>query len=542
MTNYTWGSNTEIQLDKFLLVQTGTYRVQPLRPFRVVVNDNIIDRMHSATHGGKRLGISTVQGFASEVIQPQANVEGEVAIDQGWNSRRFRFMMRVYERHPFNLGAVTQRIFSGYTDHCDVSLGQNLAPDMRIYFNSELVINETIQPSENGPLRKVSVVSANQIISPVTFAGQTTGSAYHSRPVAHMIRPEDNFGLGQCNAVVDMLNQTGQFQGGVQNIIDTRTMVGEGGTYKYSMRRDTSPVRYLADNLTAWQHAVQESAMDSDGLNFQHTGGTSMLLGEAQAYAANLDIHANTFLASLKDHAGYMERGYITFADLCRLYPEAGRMFDVTHFSMDNGQSIRRVNFVEHSEHWMGADPVSIGASLLAQVVPSIMMDNYLRNIHFTAVNGMGHSQYVIDVQEQSVRSIIDGLPMQPYIQEFMRRIAVDILNSITRNNELPFQVGMMVDLMGDSVIDISLGNETLRRYIAPTFSDSLFTPMLTHDANVPKAISNDLIHLVTSVIPASGNHASISNLLQPQVVPTATANQPVQGTELNDYKHFGLL
>jgi hypothetical protein len=539
-----FGTNTEVGIRQFILVQTGTYQEQTLRPFETVITDNVIQRLESATHGGKNLGVAAIQGVAANVIRPQAQIEGNVNIANGWKSRRFRFLLKVLEKHPFMMGTTTQRIFSGYTDQCDASIN-HLDPEMRIYFNSETVVSEVVRDTPNGPVRHAVVTSANQIVAPVDYAMGANGMT--NRPTSHLIRPEDIFSIGQSQQVVDNLNRTGVFKGNVSHVIDSRTMVGQGGEYKYSMRRDTSPTRYLSDTLGAFQHAVRESAMslDSDSVS---TGGLNLegIYGEAQSYAANHDIQSNTFLAMLKDHAGYMEKGYITYRELCSLFPEAGRVGEVTHFSMDNGRSIRQVNHADQSFHWGGADQISIAASLLAQVIPAVMMDNFIRNISFGVTNGMGPGNYLLEIHDHSTRSVIDGVHMLPYLMEFERRLITDVLNTISMNNQIPFQISMASDLMGDSVIDIQLGGESVRRYVAPTFSDSLFSPVITRRDDLPGLISHDMLYLVNSIVNTGSNNVSVAQALANQpnynVQPAQPAViNPQQGNS-NDNAYFGLL
>lgn len=539
-----FNQNTEIGISQFILTQTGTYQEQTIRPFTVEVNADAMAQLERSTRGGQNISVASVQNVASELVRPQGDVEGVINIAQGWRSRRFRFMMKVIEKHPFNLGAVTQRIFFGYTDQCDVSLGQRLDPNMRIYFNAETIVSEIIRQTTNGPVRQAVISGANQIVSPIDYNGSNVNSGYYARPTAHLIRPEDVFSHGQATQVVNNLNRTGQFPGGVDMIINTTSMVGQGGAYKYSHRRDTSPARYLTDTLGAYQQAVRESTMNHEP-TFDGGGiGKDVLYGDAQTFAANQDIHSNSFLAILKDGAGYMERGYVTFADLCKLFPEAARIGETTLYAMDDGRSIRQVNFAESAYHWSGADPVSIAASLLAQVIPAIMMDNFLRHVSFAITNGMGPNNYMFEIHEKNTRSIIDGINMMPYLQEFQRRLITDVINTISRGNQIPFQISMASDLVGDSVIDIVLGNEAQRRYVAPTFTDSLFSPMLTRDATLPGRISNDLLYMVEQIVPGPTTNQYAGNMAaQPSFAPQPAAPATIsqQGTT-NDFDGFGLL
>lgn len=499
-------NNTTITVGDFILTQTGTYQEQSLRPFTTNIQADALQQLDRSTQHGQNLGVSAVEDVAGSVVRPSATPEGNVNIAHGWASRRFRFLMRVVEEHPFNAGQKVQRVLFGYTDHSDASIN-HLDPDMRIYFNSETVIADRVRNTPNGPVSEPMVLAANQIISPLDMFGPNAHfSAYHQSPSSYLIRPEDIFGMGQTRSVTDKLAESGMYGGGIDLVMDSRSTVGQGGAYKYSRRRDTSPSRYLSDTLTSYQHALKEAQMADDGVV-----GTDqeVLYGEAQAHASNQDIHTNMFFSRLKDHAEFMERGYVTLRDLERLFPEVTH---TTKYSLDDGRSIRRINQMQDSEHWNGSDNLTLAASTLAQVIPAIMMDNYIRTISFAATNGHGYSEYTIDFHEQGTTGVVAGLALIGPVQEFQRRLITDVLNTITMHNQIGFQISMSADLAGDSVIDIAMDGEPVRRYVAPTFSDSLFTPMITHDRERPQQISQDLLYLVEQTIPSGRSNTALVN------------------------------
>ncbi|AEH03490.1 hypothetical protein AVT69_gp064 [Pseudomonas phage PhiPA3] len=537
--------NGKLRITKMIAVQTGTYQEQHVRPFNINANKEAVQRLDIATRGGNNLGVQAVQEVASDIIVPQAMVEGVVGIKEGWRSRRFRFMMNVNETHPFIQGTVTQRIFFGYSDHCDAS-AQYLPDDMRVYFNSETIVVSAIQNTVNGPQRVVNIVGTNQIVSPVDMMGGSNGM--FARATSHLCRPEDMFNIQQTQTVAQRLQDSGMFDGVIARSIDHRTMVGEGGAFKYSTRRDTSPVRYLSNSLNAYQHSVKELAMAEHGDDMFGQPSQEVLFGEAASHCRNASIHSNTFLAMLKDHAGYMERGYVTWGELRAIFPELNQYGQggVTNFAMDNGRSIQKVSMAEDSAGWAGADYTSIGASLLAQAIPSIMMDTYLRRISFAVTNGMGPNNYAVEIHPTGTKSIIDDLDtatITKHIMEFERRLGTDILNNISRGNQIPFKISMASDLAGDSVIDISVGGEPVARFVAPTFSDSLFSPVITRNDQLPTNMSGDLTWLVQQVIPNQMQNQAINMVgYNHPVAPAATMSANTNQGVMNNVADLGLL
>jgi len=487
----------------FLGVQTGTYQAQYLRPFKSNASQNVVDQLRHATNDGLNLGVAAVQELASDVITPQAMVEGEVMIPESFNSRRFRIMARVFEEIPFIKGMTTQRVFFGYSDHCDASIqGGLIDPNMRIYFNSETIIHESIINTPHGPQTQAKIIGSNQIISPVNMVGGDNG--LFARPSSFLIRPEDNFSLMQTKAVAKNLQDTGLVDVQIDSSYDHRTMVGEGGSFKYSQRKDTSPVRYLSSSLNAYQHARAEynsNMHDTDDLLFNRgTDSTEVLFGEAAAHCRNSSIATNTFLSMLREYTGYMERGYVTWGELTSLFPELLNS-QCARFAMDDGNSIKKVSHAGQSQNWNGADYTSIAASLIAQAIPSIMMDTFFRQVSFAVTNGNGPNEYAFQLHGQQTASIIKGIDMKPYIMELERRVKVDVLNNISRGNQIPFTISLLSDLAGETIIDISVGADPVERFIAPTFCDSLFSPIITRNHELSGTIANDITWLVKNVI-----------------------------------------
>lgn len=505
MSSAAQGQKT-INIEFFLLQQTGTYQDQYLRPFDINVTKDNINQLIRATQEGNNLGIAAVQNVASDIIAPAAQVEGKVNISgENWGGRRFRFVMKVTERNPFMGGLVTQRLIFGSTNSCQTSHGGLIDPNTQVYFNSETVINETIQNSLHGVNRQAVIAGSNQIVSPVDL--HATPNPMFASPHAHLCRPEDMFALQQTVSTAKKIELSGLLDDGrIDKVIDQRTMVGEGGAFKYSHRRDTAPTRFVSDTLGAYSHAVREAALSDQDDNDYLSAGSAMeegqLLGEAYNRVVNQDIQKNGFLAILKDQAHYMERGFVTIADLRRLFPELNDTRVMRH-SLDNAMAKRQTNFAEHSNHMHGADPASISSSLLGQVIPSIMMDTFLRQVKITMTNGVGPYNYSIFVDPNGSRSMLDHVDMKPHVLELERRLATDALNSITRGNQIPFRIVMSADLSGDTVVDIALNGETqMTRFIIPTFADSLFSPVITRDEQRPMNMSNNLLYLVKEVIP----------------------------------------
>lgn len=486
------GGQADIYIAEFLLIQTGTYQEQYLRPFEVHAGAEHINALGQATNGGQMLDMTSIEKVASSIIHPQRATEGVSHIPNGWTSRRFSFIMRVVEVPRIANGTQIERIFYGYTDHSDASRN-HLDPDMRIYFNSEMTISTTNRPNPQGMMIPVSrVMSATQIISPMDMAGPNNFMGFNGNSI-YLVRPEDTFYHAHDVSVTSALTQHGAIPGEVGQIFDGRTISSNGNPFKMTRRQDNSASRYLKRTLDGFGDAFSETLMENDGSIDQDT-----LLIKAGNNVKNQELHMIDFFNIIKEDCGYLEQGFVRYQDLCHCFSDLDR---ISNFSLDDGRSIRNMSHTGQSATWNGGEDYNIAPAMLAQVVPSVMMENFIRQISFTVTPGHGVGEYIVDVDKNRLRMLSDNLPddvVMRSVSEFIRRLKVDALNYITQNNQIYCSIGMMTNLQGESVIDIEIGSEPLTRYVAPTFSDGLFTPMATRELDRRSKVCNDVNWLMS--------------------------------------------
>lgn len=479
-------SQPNVEIIDFILIQTGTYQDQYLRPFDVDVGPSQTARLAEATNGGQSLDISSIEQVASSIIAPKSKTEGVSHIPNGWNCRRFSFIMRVKEEAKFQTGSSIERVFYGYTDQSDASFN-NLDPQMRIYFNSELTIATDVRPGPQGvPLTSSRVLSASQIISPMDMAGPNNNGVFGDS--IYLVRPEDAFNYTHDVNTTQALTRNGAIDGSVDEMFDTRSMSSHGGYFKMNRRYDNSASRYLQRALAGYNHGLMESRDEHDG-----SAVGDVVLSSASSHVKNQEMYQINFFNILKEDCGYLEQSFVRYGDLCNVFPNLDR---IANFTMDDGRSIRRLSTADQSNSWNGGEYHNIAPAMLAQVVPSIMMENFIRQINFTVVSGNGYGEYFIDVNHQSVRMVSSNIPddrVLQCIEEFKRRLVVDILNYITHNNQIFCSIGMDTNLLAESVIDIALDTEPVVRYVAPTFGDGLFTPVATRDIEMRNNVCGHL-------------------------------------------------
>lgn len=492
--------NVNITPIKMLMAQTGTYTEQYYRPFETNITTGSINSIKELTESGASISPQAVAAVAGSVIAPSANTEGAVGIANGWQSRRFRFSLIIEESTRFQKTGI-KRILFGYTDHCEVANNFGspiLSPDMRVYFNSEIILVETPVQTPHGIIIEPRFLATNQILRGYSEGElhriQNGGTGY-----LQTVRPEDVFSHAQTRTVYEKLQQNNvipvESQGNYgpngfssQPIMDLRTAFSTGSPEKYNRRSELSPSVYLSSLLTGFYKTTLDE--ESDDLETQ--------MSNARGFTRNDPIGNNDFLALLRESAGYETRGFVTWSDLNRIFPQ---LDGVTEVSLDTGHSLRRMSTADDGNNWNGMANTDVAAALIAQTVPGIVESNAVRNIEITAHSGDTFGSYIVTVHPDKVRMLLNTVDAAPFVQRIMNRLEVEVLAPLSKNNQHSFSLTVYVDVVGEIMIDVSIDGCQAERYIGPSFADSLSSTVLTMDGDRAGRISSDLVYLARESI-----------------------------------------
>lgn len=522
----------ETHVQHLLLSPTGTYEVPYRRPYNANVTTHAINDIAEATQGGTRLSIDSLHGVASDVLQPTADPEAPAVVDRGWSERRFRMILTVTEKAPLG-GNYVQRVFYGYTNHCDASYRDHLDPNMRIYFNSETTVqvDQTVSPN-GGVVPRTRIVGSSQIVGPQDYQDPSVGGIITQPTETHLLRPSDIFDVRLAQSSAEKLafgsqhhpGLAGQY-GNIDRVIATQTVGAQGGVPRLVDRSNASPSRYLYKTLKGMQQAVSEMAMDDDGYgDYDNESRYSM----AGTHVASQQMHSRQFFARLKDETGLFQNGYVTLAELNRVFPETDGVTDC--FLNDNYSTFRRMSSSMDSEHWRGNNNITVASTVIAQTLPAIMMDNFIRTVGIVAENGYGMGEYNISTPNPASTTMIVGTgdPQfeQRCIGELLRRLAVDVLDYITQRNNLPFYLTASSDLGGETIIELTLDGE-YTRYVVPTFADSLFTTQATISSEHQSRLASDLTFLADEVVPMTNGLSNGEGYFHPNFA--LSSNEPMK-------------
>lgn len=145
--------------------------------------------------------------------------------------------------------------------------------------------------------------------------------------------------------------------------------------------------------------------------------------------------------------------------------------------------------------------------------------------------------EYIKTVNDGLITTIGEEMRKLNAFQDAVSDTVAIKLDRSRVSNMIRFHISMMSDLAGDSIINISLEGEPVVQFIAPTFTDSLFSPMVTTNGDAAMKVSNDMISIASNVLDLGQANVNFS---VPAAAPT-TLSSNFSGVNY-DAEDFGIL
>lgn len=462
-------------------VSAGTHNPMHFRPYMTDMNDNSMRAIASATAGGQNVSANALAPVAGMFMRPVAEAGSAIQIPNGWGTERFRFIMQL--EYPEMAGGRVVQYVTGYTNKADLSYNGLLDPAMMLYFNNSMLMQDIVEQTPVGPIRRMKMVSADQVLGAEALGIGAYMSGAQS-PIRSM-RPEDVFSvLG-----------TDRYRGG-GGAEDLRPAFLPSDPLKKSSRQNNSISSYLARSID--RSAMAASEADWDTSSAEQANNTSAKLAENTIYHDN-------FLSWIQARSLMTSGGAVPWGELCAAAPEADYVAKVV-----GGQGPVLINnpMAGSTEYWTSTTNETIFASILAQTVPSLMMDNLIgklsvrcnnRHAEMFGRNGEGvgtrHSVLLTEGYLLNQEKI-----SQPLFLHLVSTFAQQILPEASMAGMIDYEFHGTFDLLGTSFISISLGGGPFCDYTVPTFADALFTPAVTGDPLALTMMASDIGRMVGSM------------------------------------------
>lgn len=496
MLSYAINGQRNMSITRVLLIDTGTYNDQFLRPYEMKITHQVEQEVRDRiqTSNGKFSNL-TFHDIHNQILSPSEKPEAQVGIINGWETRRLRFLIEI-EIDTKVGGKVIERV-TGYTDHAGI-LNGNVDPNMTLFINNTARFREVTFMTPNGPVKQYQKADNSQIIADNTFQGIRSHQQYLS-----MMRPEDVFGTIATQSYVDNVNT-----------IDVSHVVNHTATK--NARSNNNPAEYLTSLYNAYQDAFVASS------DFGQT--SSDIYDQAKNAVRSPSAATDSFINAIRNIRGEMSlpTNHFRYADLLMLDPTIeSRVTYITKTA-----NVERFNHVPTHERgatqgWHGYDYHTSAANMIAQAIPGMMIDCGIAMIAFRSSNFAGGNQFM------SVVTAAEGfvnVDLSNDISNFLRRVELELMTGLSLNHQIAFGIEVFSDFLNDSRITITINNESIT-FVMPTFCDSILSPVITMDRQRINGLAENLEYLLTDSLNAKQDRLNSMQFAQPPSMPTNAYN-----------------
>lgn len=464
-----------VRIIKLLATKTGTYNPMYFRPYQTHFTPEVADDLNTRIRGNghNETTTSLLSGIANRIMMPSQQHYGLIPIVNGWDTPRGRFNMVVELTSA--TGSVFHYYIQGYTSHYDNSLQGTPDPNMVFYINSYIRMSRSKIMTPLGLEDRNVVTESAQVINGRLVRNLLNNNIYG-------MRPSDLYSVIQGEMIAGRMPQ-----GDIPSQLrDTRHNLSNQCVP--SARSNNLPANLLSKMLKSYQtgNTLLEFGQDSEDV-----------FTKSKGYVYEGSLMESGFFRQLSNVTGVPEATTFTMANLIQIDPNVTN-HRVSTFLTLNSTALRQINTAGQSETWHRPDDISAWVcSVLINAVPTIMMELMIAKLVFRASN---HDSMGVTNMSFEQASDLIGQDITPALTVFKNRFVHEIMNDITYGNQELYMVYMSIDLMGDTVIDISYAGHALKRYVAPSFCDSLMSPIVTPNEGILNNNVYDFSNILKSI------------------------------------------
>lgn len=506
----------EARIIKLLIYETGEYNQQWSRPYTTNFDGHVVNQFHEQLQGLDHYSPANFTGIAQSFIKPAAQVDlqnGGIAIPEGWNSRRCRFMMVVeYDGH---LGMRMQEILTGWTTHVGAMpqggiLGHE-AQQLMVDNDMQFFVNASIQvqvKEEFGPAgrRETMAVAKNSHI----LADPRYNSIFTTNTQERM-RPTDLFAVMSRSHMHALRDAHGEIPGVGPRLFDGRNAMTNMAAL--SLRSNVIPAAYMSRVVDNYHNAAVTNSDPAKANGDFYTN--------ARSYSNDGLVSQDEVLRMISDLRGEPISNTFRFRDLVRLDPTIqGR---VVGRCSGRTEKIQNMHQAGMTNEWHGRDVVTLAATIVSQCVPGIMADLALTRLHFRTHNEMAASGSYSAVDPTTYLSRPGREPdfailnvagfgdqdLTPAMYAFEKRFWFEVMKDLCFDNQVRFMLEVNADMMGETVVNISLDGRPIEQFVTPSFADALLTPLVTNNHEHVVRVAEDFNTLLKAVVPANDEASS---------------------------------
>lgn len=486
-----------VSISKCLLIETGTYNDPQYRPFvseyDAMSQSIFLDKVANVN----RVTPQLLAGVAGQVIQPSAETYGNIAVPNGWDSRRFAFMIEVHTTN--RAGHVSRQYITGWTDIPGATFSGAIAPDMRLFVNNVVRVtdnNTGFSMGPNGGMTTTVTETAHVITPPSSMMsayGQMGGA-----PNIEMLTPHDVMTCMVANNAAFQFDQVYNLTTGVTT-----------STPRLSRRVNCLPSHYVSDTLNAVSRAMltDESAMGTP----MAATATDIYATAASALAEN-SVGVDPFFEFLRQRTSFSQFFSLQWSELKQIQPYLDSD-QITMIIYKKDQLLRQVATRGDSEMWTSSASEAIIAYKLAYAIPAIMSALMVTEFACSATS-LTETGLPTVSQVSRYDSFVKGINHQPLLQRLIDRIVTEIFPDITQGGQIPLSIIFDASLFEDIQITVHIAGRYPTPFRLPLFADAHYCPMVTTNGNVIRDIATSMEQMTALV---GYNNAPTAHMNKPE-------------------------
>lgn len=464
------GKTKNMRITQLIIIETGTYNQQFLRPYTMDVRADTMDLLKNTIQNSPTIASSTLAGISSQFFRPEAAPESQIIIPNGWNQKRYRFFMQVeYEKYDMT----HQENILGYTEYDGISTQSNAIDEqMRFFVNSISTLRTSVIATANGLAQSRTVTGSSQVLDDNNWQ-PGRNNIYNTAPSFHL-RPQDLFQVMSTSIERDSLGLMGD------NVVDTRIMTSKEPVL--SRRKNNLGATYTSTMINGFLAANNDAMGTVDDIS-----------GSAMGYVRDDAMIQDAFMSKLRSLAGTQTSAF-TIRDLMNIDPNVNHVKKIVHLKPAERATLHNVG---QTADWGDVTIETQYAAVLSQSIPSLMMD--LGLVKAIIVSHNGSINGLPDTTLQDIKSFAYQ-DLTTAARTLITNINHIVIRDISYNNQMQYSFTASIDLMGESVFRISVNGSPFVDYCMPSFADAVLTPVTTMNNNRVYDISNQFNTLLSNL------------------------------------------
>jgi hypothetical protein len=330
--------------------------------------------------------------------------------------------------------------------------------------------------------QKTVLTNASQILTNNKYNGHIESSPQHR------MRPEDVISEMQVSDIQELRNRN--------VVIDSR--IHQTSAPTKSSYENMNPSNYLATiigGLTAGAHQARVTNRYSEMYDLA-----------SQAVTESRPVK-DPFIRAMSNIRGSALSNSFSFKDLIELDQNVLRDEVTTIFQPGQVQLAGMLNRPGQDFHtadsastpWHGSDRPTLVATKIANALPQLMIDLMIRSCTIHATNMHGSGGMPITGLSNLV-GIVQNVDMSSHGEALKMKFITHLLNDITFNNSIGFDIMVSANIVGEIWISLNLEGFPVCDYVVPAFANSLLSPILTRNVQNLGQLASDFKELNNNI------------------------------------------